>query len=102
MSPIAGYVNWVRTLFFLQQQISSMMTTGNGNGAASSPPFSASAASEGISGHDDSDMENHFKSGEYKKGPMPQRWRNLATQGFYQFSTLVSSSALVSDMAKLA
>ena len=67
MSPMGpmGYASWLRTLLTLQQQqqlSASMMGTasGNGNGAASSPPPKGG----GISGHDDSDMENHFKSGE--------------------------------------
>ena len=66
------YVNWFRTLLFLQQQqlASLMMATGNGNGAASSAAAAAAGGvsgrlASGESGHDDSDMESHFKSGEY-------------------------------------
>ena len=54
MSPI-GYMDWFRTMLFLQQQLSAM--AGNGNGAASTLPSG---------GHNDSDMENHFKSGEWQ------------------------------------
>ena len=54
MSSI-GYVDWFHTMLFLQQQLSAV--AGNGNGAASTLPSG---------GHNDSDMENHFKSGEYQ------------------------------------
>ena len=54
--PRIGYMNWFRTMLFLQQQLSAM-AAGNGNGAASTLPSG---------GHNDSDMENHFKSGEYQ------------------------------------